>query len=143
MAELSSSIFTGRCGCGAVSFRIEGAPRWVAHCHCADCRAQTGSPFTTYAGTERAKFAWTGERPIAHRSSPGVVRSFCGRCGTPMLYEGERWPDELHVFVATLDRAGDLKPQAHAYFGQALPWIKPADGLPRYNTVSSEGPPLP
>jgi hypothetical protein len=137
------TVLTGRCGCGAVSFRVEGEPNWVAHCHCRDCRAQTGSPFTTYAGFPNERFAWTGERPKTHASSAGVRRSFCPQCGTPMLFEGERWPDEVHIFVATLENPASLAPRGHVYFGQALPWIEPADGLPRFNTTARDGPPLP
>ncbi len=133
-----SRIRTGRCGCGAVSFRVDGDPNWVAHCHCRDCRAQTGSPFTTFAGFPRNRFAWTGVPPAIHRSSPGVARSFCGRCGTPMAFEGERWPEEVHIFVATIEDPASLVPQAHVYFGQALPWIQPADGLARYQGTGED-----
>ena len=30
-------------------------------------------------------------------------------------------------------------PRAHVHFGQALPWIKPADGLPRYHGTGEPG----
>jgi hypothetical protein len=133
-----SRLRTGRCGCGAVSFRVDGDPNWVAHCHCRDCRAQTGSPFTTFAGFPRARFAWTGVPPAIHRSSPGVARSFCARCGTPMAFEGARWPDEVHIYVATVEDPASLVPQAHVYFGQALPWIQPADGLARYQGTGDD-----
>lgn len=143
METAAPTVLTGRCNCGAVTFRVEGKPNWVAHCHCRDCRAQTGSPFTTFAGYPRERFAWTGAKPTAYNSSPGVARSFCARCGTPMAFEGERWADEVHIFVATLADPAGLTPRAHVHFGQALPWIKPADGLPRFDTVASEGLPLP
>lgn len=143
METAAPTVLTGRCNCGAVTFRVEGKPNWVAHCHCRDCRAQTGSPFTTFAGYPRERFAWTGAKPTAYNSSPGVARSFCARCGTPMAFEGERWADEVHIYVATLADPANLTPRAHVHFGQALPWIKLADGLPRFDTVASEGPPLP
>jgi hypothetical protein len=135
----SSTVLNGRCGCGAVSIRVEGKPNWVAHCHCRDCRAQTGSPFTTFAGFPRERFAWKGATVKSHPSSPGVRRSFCEKCGTPMLFEGERWPGEVHIFVATLENPASLTPQAHVYFGQALPWIEPADGLPRFKGTGDGG----
>ena len=72
----------------------------------------------------------------------GLVRwPSCRRPASPVAAPAEAPRDAGRG--ATLDRAGDLQPQAHAYFGQVLPWIKPADGLSRYKTVSSEGPPLP
>ena len=90
---------TGRCRCGAVRFRAEGKPLWVAHCHCTDCRRTTGSPMTTYAGYPRDCFAFTSGLPTTYNSSPGVTRSFCGICGSPLTYEGARWPEDRKSVV--------------------------------------------
>lgn len=133
---------TGRCSCGEVRFEIKGAPKWVAHCHCTDCRRVTGAPYVTYVGLLRDQVAWSAGTPQRYSSSPGVVRGYCGRCGTPLSYEGARWPDEIHMLVGTLDNPAAVTPQAHVYVGQKLPWVKLSDGLPRFRTVSREGPPL-
>jgi hypothetical protein len=132
----------GGCACGAVRYAIAGAPRWAAHCHCRDCRRTAGAPYVTYAGLLRPQVTWSGTAPVRHRSSPGVTRSFCGTCGTPLAYEGVRWPDEVHIFAATFDDPSMVNPQAHVYVGQKLPWVQLSDGLPRYRTVASEGPPM-
>jgi hypothetical protein len=128
---------TGRCLCGAVRFRAEGAPKWVAHCHCESCRRQTGSPFTTYAGYRTEAVAWTQGAPATHASSPGVTRSFCARCGTPLAFVGARWPGEIHLFVATFDDPAGFAPQAHVNVAEQLPWIHLADGLKRLPRTSA------
>lgn len=133
---------TGRCSCGAIRFEIAGAPRWVAHCHCRDCRRATGAPYMTYMGLDRGQVAWSGASPERYNSSPGVIRSYCGKCGTPLSYEGARWPDEVHVIAGTLDDPAAVTPRAHVYVGQKLPWVHISDGLPRFRTVAREGPPL-
>jgi len=135
-------LFAGGCGCGAVRYAASGRPRWVASCHCRDCRRATGAPYVAYAGFDRARVRWSGEPPRPHPSSPGVTRFFCGRCGTPVAYEGERWPDEVHLLVATLDDPAALPPRGHVYVGQKLPWVHLADGLPRYRTTAGEGGPM-
>jgi hypothetical protein len=132
----------GGCACGAVRYAIAGALRWAAHCHCRDCRRIAGAPYVTYAGLLRPQVTWSGTAPSRYHSSPGVTRSFCGACDTPLAYEGERWPDEVHILAATLDDPSAIKPQAHVYVGQKLPWVQLSDGLPRYRTVGSEGPPM-
>ncbi len=132
----------GGCACGAVRYAAAGAPRWAAHCHCRDCRRVAGAPYVTYIGLLKPQVTWSGAAPLRYHSSPGVARSFCGRCGTPLAYEGTRWPDEIHLHAATLDDPGAIEPQAHVYVGQKLPWVQLSDGLPRYRTVSSEGPPM-
>jgi hypothetical protein len=132
----------GGCGCGAVRYAAAGAPRWAAGCHCRDCRHATGAPYSVYAGFERSRVTWSGEAPRRFRSSPGAERFFCGRCGTPLAYEGARWPDEVHLLVTTLDDPGALAPRGHVYVGQKLPWVRLADGLPRYRTTAGDGGPM-
>ena len=136
------AIHSGGCSCGAVRYQATGKPKWVAHCHCRDCRKQTGAALATWAGFASDRFAFTGA-PQAYPSSPGVVRRFCGTCGTPLTYEGERWPGEIHLLAGTLDDPGAIAPGAHVYVAHQMPWLRLADGLPRFNTVPSEGGPLP
>ncbi len=136
-----SEAFAGGCGCGAVRYRAGGKPLWVAHCHCRDCRRSTGSAFATYAGFAAEAFAWTGVAPKTHVSSPGVVRKFCGACGTPLTYESGRWAGEVHVHACTLDDADAVTPQAHVYAAEQIRWVRLADGLPRFAKTPKDGGP--
>lgn len=133
---------SGRCSCGAVRYAVTGTSKWAAHCHCRDCRRASGAPYVTYVGLLKGQIAWSGSSPQHYVSSPGVIRTHCGTCGTPISYEGARWPDEIHVLAGTLDDPAAIKPQAHVYVSQKLPWVHFCDGLPRFRTVSSDGPPL-
>jgi len=114
---------TGRCLCGAIRYRAAGEPLWVAHCHCESCRRATGAPLTTYAGFVAQDFAWTAGAPVTFASSPGSLRTFCGRCGTSLTYQGERWPGEMHVLAATLDHPEAVTPQGEAFAEERLPWL--------------------
>jgi hypothetical protein len=135
--------YEGGCQCGAVRFRATGAPKWVAHCHCTDCRRASAAPFTTYASFPVENFKWTAAAPRSYASSPDVTRRFCGTCGTPMSYESDRWAGELHIFVGSLDDPEVLQPRLHAYVVDQLSWIHTDDGLRRYDQTPSEGGPLP
>ncbi len=132
----------GRCLCGAVRFVARGEPKWVAHCHCESCRRATSAAFATYAGYHTDAVEWTGETPGTYASSPGVVRRFCTRCGSPLSFEGERWPDEVHLFVASFEEPASFTPKGHVYVEEQLAWVHLADGLPRYAKTAREGPPL-
>ena len=114
----------GRCLCGAVRYRAVGAPKWIANCHCASCRRATGAPMATFAGFEAGRFSYLAGPPARFHSSPGVTRSFCGQCGTPLTYEGDRWPGEVHVLVGTLDRPEDFAPTGNAFAEEQLPWLR-------------------
>lgn len=122
---------TGGCMCGAVRYEASWPPNWSAHCHCRDCQRASGAAFVTYAGIRKDGFRWSKGTPKIFRSSPGVERFFCGDCGTSLAYWGERWPDEIHIFAATLDDPARAEPQIHIYTSEQLPWVHLADGLPR------------
>lgn len=121
---------SGRCLCGAVRFDFNGAPNWQAHCHCESCRRNCAAPFTSYLGVSNGRWSWTGAVPSAYVSSPGTQRHFCGRCGTPMAFESQRWPGEIHFYAATLDNPASFRPSLHVNWNEHLPWVRLADGLP-------------
>ena len=139
----ANTVRAGGCRCGAARYRAVGKPVWVAHCHCVDCRKSAGAAFVTWAGWRREAFAWDKDTAQAYQSSPGVERRFCGTCGTPLTYRGGRWPDEMHVQVATLDDPESLAPRAHVNVARQLSWIHLDDGLKRFAETSAEGGPLP
>lgn len=119
---------TGRCHCGNTRFEYEGPENWTGHCHCEDCRRVTASPFTSFLGVPNGKWSWTREQPKKYQSSPGVTRSFCRYCGTPMAFETMREPDEIHFYAATLDDQSDYRPAEVFHGDSRVPWIGPEDG---------------
>lgn len=129
---------TGGCLCGAVRYRVSGAPLWVAHCHCQSCRKASGAPVLTFAGFHADRYEITGSEPVRYPSSPGVTRAFCGRCGTPLSYEAERYAGEVHVTISSLDRPEDFPPQGHVWTEDRIPWFETADDLPRHPRTSGD-----
>ncbi len=123
----------GGCLCGAVRFEVTGAPRAVFHCHCFSCRRQTGSAIASFAAFPVAgHFRWTKAQPTSFNSCPGVTRRFCPICGTPLSYEAERYPDEIHLHIGLFDQTEDLVPEAHWHVDEKLSWFDTADDLPRH-----------
>ncbi len=132
----STGVRTGRCQCGAVQFETTGRPRWVAHCHCGSCRRATASAFATYVGFARSQVQYVRGEPAGYHSSPGVTRRFCRECGTPLSYEGDRWPDEVHLFACVFEDPAAFQPQAHVHTNEQVAWLHLADDLPRHRTTS-------
>lgn len=128
---------TGRCLCGSVSYQYRGAENWRAHCHCESCRRSTSSAFTTFFGVNCENFSWTGAAPRVYVSSPGVRRSFCGQCGSPMAYESERFPGEIHLYAACLEDSSGFRAQCHVHFAEHVPWSEPGDSLPKLPRAGS------
>jgi len=121
---------TGHCLCGQLELSTRGEPGWVSYCHCASCRRHTASPVTCFVNHKLADVSITGELG-RFASSPGVLRSFCPRCGTPVAYQTERRPDEIDLYVNLFDAPEDFRPQGHAFSAERLPWFDTRDDLPR------------
>jgi hypothetical protein len=133
----------GGCLCGAVRFEFAGLPLWVAHCHCASCRRNTGAALATFVGVRRPQFRYVTGRPAVYESSPRVWRSFCAACGTPLTYEAARCADEVHINIGTLDDPAAFPPTKHVHVAEQLPWLHVDESLPRYAASSRDARPLP
>lgn len=129
-------IRDGGCMCGALRYRVDGPPRWVLNCHCESCRSQSGAPMVTWTGFLNERFRWTAGAPKAFASSAGVERLFCADCGTPVVFRSERWADETHIAVTTLDDPESVTPKAHVHAAEKLSWIHMGDGLPQHDGTS-------
>ena len=131
--------FTGRCRCGDIQYSISKAPNWCGHCHCVDCRRQTSSAVATFIGCDEGAFELTGGEFTVYESSPGVRRSFCGRCGTPLAYQAEFMPGEIHILVGTLDDPEMFPPQVEVFCEQRLSWLKLAVDGPSFDRLPETG----
>lgn len=122
---------TGGCLCGAVRYRLTAEPKYVTHCHCADCRRSTGAPFVTWASVSQAHLVWEQGEPRTIQWAERL-RTFCPHCGTALTFAylaKERW---LDVTVASLDAPELLHPQYHVWVEDKLPWVQLGDRLPQY-----------
>jgi hypothetical protein len=132
---------SGHCLCGAIQYEYDGEPTLVVHCHCESCRRQTASPVATFVIVPKAALRFTRGQPKEFASSPGVYRSFCAECGSPMYYRTERRPDVIDLNLGTMSEPGAITPQCHVHAVEQLPWFEVLDDLPRYpGSRWAEGP---
>lgn len=122
----------GRCLCGTIRFEIDPPVQACVTCHCESCRRQCSAPMTAYVGVLDSQWRWTQGQPKVFRSSPGVERSFCPDCGTPLSFRSQKMSGVMHLYVSALDRPEDFAPTLHVAFEEKLPWLKLADGLPTF-----------
>ena len=123
---------SGRCACGAVTWATDAPDLWAGHCHCDSCRRASSAPVTSFFGVPRNSVDWSGD--IAIRSSSlGVHRGFCAACGTQVYYQYDGWPDETHLYAATLEDPTQFTPQAHYHYAERVPWLTVSDDLPKYS----------
>jgi hypothetical protein len=60
------------------------------------------------------------------------VRQFCATCGTQLTYRHADEREIVDVTACSLDDLTAVVPDDHIWCGRMAPWIKLADGLPRY-----------
>src|SRR5579871_1812071 len=83
----------GQCLCGAVRLEIETPAFWAWHDHSAATRLAHGAAYATFIGVWRSKLQIIEGESLISRfidEKTGSARSFCHRCGTPLIYERRR-----------------------------------------------------
>jgi len=127
-----NEILTGRCLCGAIQYRC-GPVRYPATlCHCESCRRASGAHAVGWFTVGTGDVVFTGDSPREFASSAGVLRTFCGRCGTPLTYRTLQRPAEVDVTICSLEQPGRVTPSDHIWMQDAPGWDLAADALPRH-----------
>jgi hypothetical protein len=132
--DASMKAIAGGCLCGSVRYESAGSPFRSTLCHCSSCRRSSGAHALGLVTVARKSFQFTTGAPAEYRSSPPVVRTFCSKCGTPLTYWHEGWPDEIALTVGSLDAPNDAPPTDHTWMSEAISWDQPADELQQYQT---------
>ena len=127
-------MIRGSCLCGEVRFEIRGTLSGASHCHCSMCRKAHGAAFGTYAAAKAADFRFLcGEDRITrYRSSAGIVRTFCARCGSSLPGFDSRRPDVVDIALGVLDDDPGVKPALHVFVAYKAPWFEISDSLPQH-----------
>ena len=127
-------IHHGRCLCGGVRYQVQGALPGIQLCHCGQCRLAHGTPFASNMPVQRSDFTLLSGAELlqGYESSPGKIRTFCRRCGSPLYSERDIYPDVLRIRAGSLEGAIQAQPAMHIYTQDRCNWWPLADALPRY-----------
>lgn len=118
---MSETFAEGGCLCGAVRFRLTGAPYMIDYCHCTSCRKHTGAPVSVFLDCKGEVVEFTEGQRALYASSPGVMRGFCATCGATLTYEHK---GEVHIHVGAMDRPQEFPPHGKSSFPEErLPWF--------------------
>ena len=124
--------FSGGCLCGAIRYRTTGIPLTTGHCHCQQCRRQSGALFFSGVGGFPAEnISWLNKDPAIYEESLTRGWSFCPDCGSSIA---RLWLDEATTWlcIGTLDAPELVAPKYHMFTEEQIPWLDIDDELPRY-----------
>ena len=132
----TTAVITGRCYCGATTIRTTRQPDAIAYCHCVDCRRVTGAPVAAFAAFADEALSVVPDEGRQISAAPGVTRSFCATCGSPLTGRYDYLPGQVFIALGLLDQADELAPQLHAHEAQRLTWLHIDDDLERIASTS-------
>jgi hypothetical protein len=123
-----TEFYTGGCACGALRYRIGGAPLFSNHCHCRDCQHKSGTGHGSYmtfrsedASMEGAASRWD----MVADSGAVKTRGFCPTCGSPVFLTFADAPQHFAIHAASLDDPARFTPEAVTYAVRAPDWDRP------------------
>ena len=126
------STVSGRCLCGGVYFEIDYPAFWAWHDHSQASRLAHGAVYATYVGVWRKRFrVITGADAIARYedTATGSARSFCARCGTPLIYERARSRHMINIPRALFATRTGRQPLYHIGIEELQEWIYTGEPL--------------
>ena len=128
-------MLEGRCLCGAITYEIDGEVGPIGLCHCSYCRRASGSAFAANATIRSEDFRLTaGEAELReYESTPGKLRSFCSRCGSPIYARLRAAPQVLRIRAGTLLSDPGARPRGHYDVGSKAPWYEIEGELPCFD----------
>jgi len=127
-------VFTGRCGCGAVTYQMKTPPMFVHCCHCRECQRQTGAAYVLNAIIETERVEFEGpvtEHVLATPSGKGQIITRCRDCGVAVFSSYMVRLGKLrYVRVGTLDNPDQCPPDVQIFTSSKQSWVPLSKGIP-------------
>jgi len=129
----------GGCVCGAVRFAMQVPAVWAWHDHSRASRHAQGCAYATYVGSWKKRLRITQGEDLLRRyedAEAKTARSFCGVCGTPVLYERGHSPRMINIPRSLFETRTGREPRYHTALDQAADWeyrgeaLAPLKGYP-------------
>ena len=126
-----TTVLTGRCYCGSITFKTTQEPQTVAYCHCDDCRRATGGPVAAFAAMDETAVTFSPDEGRRIAANPGVARTFCADCGSSLTGRYDYLPGQVYISLGVIDQANDLEPKIHSHESERFTLLRIDDDLER------------
>jgi hypothetical protein len=121
-----------RCHCHAAEVSFDNSPRGAIHCHCGQCRSQSGAAFTTWVIVPGSPALQAGAEAVGtFNATANTVRHFCEVCGSHLYTTDVRYPNSVGVPAGAMVGSMELVPTGHYFVDDKAPWHVISDGLPQ------------
>lgn len=115
---------TGKCLCGAVTYRISADPIAARICWCHDCqRIASNGTVNILVQTESLKAQGETNAYVSIADSGNhITRRFCPKCGSHLFANSSARPQFTVVRAGTLDDPSSIKPSMNIWSQSAPVW---------------------
>ena len=115
---------TGRCLCGAVTFKLAAEPLATRVCWCRDCQhlAANGTVNVLVPAEALAISGALSEHTKTADSGNTIVRQFCPACGTHLFAISSGRPQFRVVRTGNLDDPSSVRPAMNIWASSAPGW---------------------
>ena len=116
---------SARCLCGAVELVVGVPVFWAWHDHSAATRRAHGAAYATYVGAWKSKVrVKAGASHITRYEDKEAarIRSFCSRCGSPLMYERAHAPKMINIPRALFQGRTGREPRYHVGIEELQEW---------------------
>lgn len=128
----------GSCVCNSIEFEVISIPEMVFNCHCTRCRKSHGAAFATQAFAVRNSLKFIrGKDNLKEYESTGVIRTFCGNCGSRIMNYAKDNGDYLSIALSCIDTPHNLAPVANVYVSSKVHWCELSEKIPQFSELPS------
>lgn len=127
--------WAAHCSCGALRVQLASPPVLQLVCHCTDCRAVAGTPFSQFVFFRARDAQVSGEvvrREFVADSGHATVRECCTQCGDMLVDRTAGFPKVIGVVAERLDAPFTFEPQHHVWTDSKLPGVEIPAGVKAY-----------
>jgi hypothetical protein len=126
---------TGRCQCGAITYRASVDPEKVSICHCTDCQTFSGSAYRVAVTAPAESFKLLSGQPKIYvktaESGNKRAQAFCANCGSAVYASAVSDTPTYSLRVGALDQRASLPPRRQIWCKSALPWSASLEDVPQ------------
>jgi len=140
----AAEVLSAACLCGGVEIETDAPVFWAWHDHSAASRRAHGAAYATYAGCWKSKVRVTKGGELISTftdQTRGHVRSFCSRCGTPVMFTRASSPKWINIPRALFAGRTGREAKYHVAIDELQDWAylgQPVGPLRGYPGVSVE-----
>lgn len=134
-------MLTGQCLCGAVTFEVDAPDDHLGDVHYSYSEASRRANGSAFAASvpvplDRYRLLSGSDVITEYESSPGNIRAFCSKCGSPVYGKRSSDPDHIRIRLGTMELKAKATLTAHVWTSQTPPWYKIEGYLKRFKEAA-------